>query len=283
MAEKSRSDFSTDSDWYTYMVTHPEEFEESEEDVEEKKEYQKSIFYCEKCGYIIDETDKNFEKEESKKIKRDLNGNILECPKCKASSKYLKKIDKDKKAEILKKRKNKEERDKEKREEIERANIKDDLMDLLEDLSERLLNDEISSKRFVAIFMYLSKRIIDRNAKEIDIDWIHYRKVLLSMCDNVLSQYKVNQSAEEILQYLDEDIEQDKLYLAELRYYIEDEKFSIADYEMQERVKEYEMQENNIFKKERERELEEQYQKRRVELEEKANIRYQRRLERSIN
>lgn len=278
---KTREDFSTDSEWYTYVITHPDEFNENSEEKEVKKEYKKGIFLCEKCGYIIDEMQKDFEVSFKNKIKRDEDGNILNCPNC--GGRNLKRITKDKKNEILRKNADKKNKEKRKREDIERANIKDDLMDLLEDLSTRLLNDEISPKRLVAIFMFLSKKIIDRNAKELEIDWMHYRKVLLSMCDNVLSQYDVNQDAEEILQYLDEDIEQDALYLAELKYYINDDKFSISDYEMQERIKEYEAQENNLFKKEREKELEENYQKRRKELEEKANYRYQRRLERSIS
>ena len=93
---KNRSDFSTDSEWYTYMVTHPEEFEENDEekDKTDKKEYVKSIYLCEKCGQIIDETEKDFDKK-FKDLKKDENGNIISCPKCKADSSKLKLILKD--------------------------------------------------------------------------------------------------------------------------------------------------------------------------------------------
>ena len=91
MAEaKTRSDFSTDSEWYTYVVTHPEFFKKDEEE-NNREEYQKGIFVCEKCGYIIDETSKDFETKENKNIKRDENSNILNCPKCKAREKEFEK------------------------------------------------------------------------------------------------------------------------------------------------------------------------------------------------
>ena len=52
---------------------------------------------------------------------------------------------------------------------------------------------------------------------------------------------------------------------------------------MQERIKEYDETKSNLFKKEREKELEEKYQQRRVEFERKADLRLQRRIERSIS
>ena len=140
MAEerKTRADFGTDSEWYTYLVTHPEK-EEEEEEV--KEEYQKGIFLCEKCGYIIDETSKDFDNNENKKIKRDENGNILKCPNCGALGKYLKRISKEEKEKELRKRKIKKEKEEDKKLKIARENIKDDMLDLLEDLRYRLENN----------------------------------------------------------------------------------------------------------------------------------------------
>ena len=281
MAEerKTRADFGTDSEWYTYLVTHPEK-EEEEEEV--KEEYQKGIFLCEKCGYIIDETSKDFDNNENKKIKRDENGNILKCPNCGALGKYLKRISKEEKEKELRKRKIKKEKEEDKKLKIARENIKDDMLDLLEDLRYRLENNELDIKRFIAVFINLSKRIIDRNAKDIDIDWLEYRRAIFSMADAVIDLYDVKTDAESIIEDYDENIEEDKLYIAEYKYYIEDDKFAIADYEMQERIKEYDKMQDNLFKEERKKALEEEYQKRKIALEKKADDRIQRRIERSL-
>lgn len=281
MAEerKTRADFGTDSEWYTYLVTHPEK-EEEEEEV--KEEYQKGIFLCEKCGYIIDETSKDFDKNENKKIKRDENGNILKCPNCGALRKYLKRISKEEKEKELRKRRIKKEKEEDRKLKIARENIKDDMLDLLEDLRYRLENNELDIKRFIAVFINLSKRIIDRNAKDIDIDWLEYRRAIFGMADAVIDLYDVKTDAESIIEDYEENIEEDKLYIAEYKYYIEDDKFAIADYEMQERIKEYDKMQDNLFKEERKKALEEEYQKRRIALEKKADDRIQRRIERSL-
>ena len=281
MAEerKTRADFGTDSEWYTYLVTHPEK-EEEEEEV--KEEYQKGIFLCEKCGYIIDETSKDFDNNENKKIKRDENGNILKCPNCGALGKYLKRISKEEKEKELRKRRIKKEKEEDRKLKIARENIKDDMLDLLEDLRYRLENNELDIKRFIAVFINLSKRIIDRNAKDIDINWLEYRRAIFSMADAVIDLYDVKTDAESIIEDYDENIEEDKLYIAEYKYYIEDDKFAIADYEMQERIKEYDKMQDNLFKEERKKALEEEYQKRKIALEKKADDRIQRRIERSL-
>ena len=282
MAEerKTRLDFETDSEWYTYQITHPEV--PKDDNNSSKKEYQKGIFMCEKCGYIIDELDKYFDKVQEKSIKRDDFGNILKCPKCGADKKNLKRIDKDKKNEILRKRRIKEEKEQSRKLDIAKENIKDDIVDLLEDLSKRLERGEISVDRFVVVFMHLSQKIIDRYAKDLDIDWIDYRKSMLEMSKTVTDLYDVQIDAEEILEEYDKNINEDSLYLAEYKYYIEDDRYSIADYELSERIKEYENMQSNLFKEERNRELEEKYQQRRKELEEKADLRIQRRIERNI-
>lgn len=282
MAKKTRLDFSTDSEWYTYQITHPDEFKEQEEETK-KSQYEKGIFKCEKCGYIIDETEKDFEKTTNKKITRDNDGNILNCPNCGASAKNLKKINKEKKEEIVRRRKRMQEKEEQRKIDVAKENIKDDLMDLLSDLKTRVLEDEIDIKRFVAVFMNLSHKIVKRNGKDLDIDWIEYRKTMIESCQIVIDAYNVKADAESIMEEYDQDITQDELYLAEYKYYIEDDKYSIADYEMAQRIKEYENMEQSLFKKERERALEQEFQERRKILEEKAALREQRRIERAIS
>ncbi len=283
---KTRADFSTDSEWYTYMVTHPDIFKKKdEEDSPKKQEYQKGIFLCEKCGLVIDETANGFEKAFKGRIKRDENGNITNCPNCNASSKYLKKITKERMQEIKRKKKKKEENGKLKQTKIAKENIKDDLLDLLDDLEKRLINNEIDIKRFVVIFMNLSKKIVDRNCKgvDLDIDWLDYRKNMLDACQLVIDSHSLNEDAQKLMLGYEEDINQDKLYLAEFEYYINDDKYSIADYELSERIKEYDNAKQNIFLKEQKQEVEKNFQKRRIELEEKARNREMRRIERAIN
>ena len=102
------------------------------------------------------------------------------------------------------------------------------------------------------------------------------------MADAVIDLYDVKTDAESIIEDYDENIEEDKLYIAEYKYYIEDDKFAIADYEMQERIKEYDKMQDNLFKEERKKALEEEYQKRKIALEKKADDRIQRRIERSL-
>ena len=240
---------------------------------------------CEKCGLVIDETAKGFEKAFKGKIKRDELGNIINCPNCGASKKFLKKITKEKMEEIKIRQKRKKEKAQNRERTIANENIKDDLIDLLDDLSKRVLNDEIPVKRFVVIFMNLSKKIVDRYSKnvDLDIDWLDYRKNMLEACQIVIDSYSFKEEATKLMESYNDDIEQDKLYLAELEYYINDDKYSVAAYEYEERIKEYDNKSKNLFDKERKMQLEKEYQKRREELQNKAEAREKRRLERNIS
>ena len=110
-----------------------------------------------------------------------------------------------------------------------------------------------------------------------------YYKKILALCDTTLDLYNVNEDAETILQSMDKDIEQNKLYLAEYEYYINDDKYSISNFEMSERIAEYENMKGNIFKQEYLKEIEEDYQERRRNLEEKADKRLERRRLRELS
>ena len=126
--EKTRSDFSTDSEWYTYKITHPQEFEKNdiEEDEENKPKYPLIIVQCLKCGFIIDENEQKplpdtyieYEKR-------------LKCPKCGGKKfKYIK--SKEEKENIIRAQKEKEKRKKEQDKKFIKATldkIKDELKD----------------------------------------------------------------------------------------------------------------------------------------------------------
>ena len=133
--------------------------------------------------------------------------------------------------------------------------------------------------------MNLSKKIVDRYSKnvDLDIDWLDYRKNMLEACQIVIDSYSFKEEATKLMESYNDDIEQDKLYLAELEYYINDDKYSVAAYEYEERIKEYDNKSKNLFDKERKMQLEKEYQKRREELQNKAEAREKRRLERNIS
>ena len=158
--------------------------------------------------------------------------------------------------------------------EVINSNIRDDVEDLMEDLNSRLIDGKMSPKTFVNIFYKLSVNIAKRYTKDIpgSLDPSYYKSIL-SICDIALDKYNVKEDAETVLGKMDEEIEENKLYIAEYEYYINDEKYSIADYEMSERIKEYEKSKDNLFKQERMKEIEEEYQDRRKELAEKADKR----------
>ena len=155
-------------------------------------------------------------------------------------------------------------------------------MDLAKDLKERLLNKEITPRRFVALFSYMSRNIIKRYGKDIDIDWLDFRKTIYELSDGILEVYNFEQKSEEILESYDEDIEQDELYKAEIGYYIEDNKFAIPEYELNQRMREYSMQDAKIRSDEYKKEIEEKYQKRKNELLQKAEERKRRQKLRDI-
>ena len=160
--------------------------------------------------------------------------------------------------------------------------IKDDLKELAKDLKERLFNKEISPKRFVALFSYMSRNIVKRYGKDLDIDWLDFRKTIYELSDGILEVYKYNEKSEEIINEYTENIEEDELYKAELEYYIEDNQFAIPDYELKQRIREYDRQDAKIRKEEYQKEIEQKYQTRKNELLQRAEERKRRQKLRDI-
>ena len=106
-AKKTRADFSTDSEWWTYKITHPDEFknvEEQEDQKDEEKPYPLLIVQCQnkECGYIIDENELNPKPDENIPYEK-----RLKCPKC-GGRKFKNIKDKEEKEKILKDQKEKE-------------------------------------------------------------------------------------------------------------------------------------------------------------------------------
>lgn len=261
-----------------------EEKKEKEEEEKRLSEEVELYFKCDKCGYVT-KTEKvqlRYVEEIILKYKKST------CPAC--GHVGLKQIEK-KEYEKLEKEYRKKEKKKKEEEEIDvnkiergiKKNIRYDMEDLLDDLRIRLFDGKISQKSFVNIFYKLSMNIMAKYYKELpggaDIaTYNKMRKNALSLSEFVLSSYGVKENAEEMLKDYDIEIEEDSEYLQELYdaeygYYIDDEKYSILDFEMKERIAEYDNTKNNIFKLEAKRQAEEEYQERKVKIEEKYETR----------
>ncbi len=259
------------SDYWADVVRENENLND-----EEEQDVKPPIFVCINCGFMYDLANppKNFhpfnyyvQLNDPSKVK---------CPNC-GKKVPFETIEKEKYEAITKKKQEKKEKEQEAKENRKKKRkieqMKDDLKELAEDLKERLFSGEITAKRFVALFTYMSRNIIKRYGKNLDIDWLDFRKTIFDLSDGILKVHKEQEKSEDILEEYTEDIEQDELYKAELEYYIEDNKFSIPDYELRKRISEYERVEKNITNKEYKKEIEEKYQKRKNELLQRAEER----------
>ncbi|MEG1059547.1 MAG: zinc ribbon domain-containing protein [Clostridia bacterium] len=175
---KTRDDFITDSEYYTNIITHPEEFESKEPEEEQEQEIKYYIFECLKCGFVFDEI------EQKKKITT-----ISKCPNCgaKIDNKNFKIITKKRKEEIKYKKKKEEKRkliEEKRQEEIENAKevtkyVKEETIAMFKNLRNDLLNGKITKERFVTLAMNISFMIAKTRKKEYLPDWGDYRREML--------------------------------------------------------------------------------------------------------
>lgn len=268
------------------------EKEKEEKEEEEKKLSELVDIYVKctnpRCGYVS----KSIKKVEFRYVDEIMQKySNSKCPICGhkgfklISKKEFEKLD----AEFKKKQHEKEKKKKLDLDKMKKAinsNIRDDVEDLLRDLESRLNTGKLSPKTFVRIFYKLSVDIAKRYTKDIpgSLDPSYY-KDMLSFCDGVLDKYNVEEEAKNIIFQKEEEIEENELllYTAEYEYYINDEKYSIADYEMSERRKEYKNILDNLSKQEIDKKVEEEFQGRRIELVEKAKERDERRRLRELS
>ena len=272
------------SNYWADVVKGIEKFNETaEEDNEE--ESKSKIFVCRLCGFMYDLTN-------PPKYIQPLNHYIisneplkLKCPNCGKAVLYDTATKEEYEKYLEKKQKEKAKKEEQRQQKIRSKKIdqiKDDLKELAKDLKERLFNKEISPKRFVALFSYMSRNIVKRYGKDLDIDWLDFRKTIYELSDGILEVYKYNEKSEEIINEYTENIEEDELYKAELEYYIEDNQFAIPDYELKQRIREYDRQDAKIRKEEYQKEIEQKYQTRKNELLQRAEERKRRQKLRDI-
>ena len=272
------------SNYWADVVKGIEKFNETAEEDNEEDSKSK-IFVCRLCGFMYDLTN-------PPKYIQPLNHYIisneplkLKCPNCGKAVLYDTATKEEYEKYLEKKQKEKAKKEEQRQQKIRSKKIdqiKDDLKELAKDLKERLFNKEISPKRFVALFSYMSRNIVKRYGKDLDIDWLDFRKTIYELSDGILEVYKYNEKSEEIINEYTENIEEDELYKAELEYYIEDNQFAIPDYELKQRIREYYRQDAKIRKEEYQKEIEQKYQTRKNELLQRAEERKRRQKLRDI-
>ena len=272
------------SNYWADVVKGIEKFNETAEEDNEEDSKSK-IFVCRLCGFMYDLTN-------PPKYIQPLNHYIisneplkLKCPNCGKAVLFDTATKEEYEKYLEKKQKEKAKKEEQRQQKIRSKKIdqiKDDLKELAKDLKERLFNKEISPKRFVALFSYMSRNIVKRYGKDLDIDWLDFRKTIYELSDGILEVYKYNEKSEEIINEYTENIEEDELYKAELEYYIEDNQFAIPDYELKQRIREYDRQDAKIRKEEYQKEIEQKYQTRKNELLQRAEERKRRQKLRDI-
>lgn len=275
------------SDYWADVVKGTESFDENE-DEDESQESKLQVFVCKSCGFMYDLSNPPKNLLPFNYYIANEDPLTIKCPNCHKKVPFQL-ATKEEYEKYLEKKKQKEDKNKEKQEEKIKdkkvSQAKEDIQELVEDLKDRLLNNEISPKRFVNIFYDMSFRIYDRyGIRKLDLDTTltDFRKGILDISDSIVKEYDSQQDSERILEEYDENIQEDELYKAELEYYIEDNQFSIPDYELRQRIKEYDEQEAKIRNDEYKKEIEEKYQKRKNELLQKAEERKRRQKLRDI-
>lgn len=214
--------------WTEKLIS--ETLEEMRVDLEDQKDkeesYEYGIFECLNCGEIIDE---NITKPD-KKLKY---SERLKCPKC--SRKKFKKITKEKKEQILRKRKKDQESLKKDEAKTFSDDMTNDIKNLFDDLEVKLKNKEITPERFVALFYNISSKIMSYYDKAYRkkyyasfIDWPSERKNILEMGNTVLDLYDVKEQQEKIIKQY--EVEKDEIYSAYMSKY---------EYGMEDDFKEY--------------------------------------------
>lgn len=212
---KTRADFNTDSEWYTYKVTHRSLFEEESSDEENKNEIPPAIYQCRLCGYIINETIPPFVKLEDYEGKCPGCGCVIDAKNYRlVKSEHLKKAEEYKKEKELRK---KQEENSEKKLLTLKANslkkkIKEELMDIYEDLKKELELGNIDAKRFSQLLINLFYNVIKYNKSNvIDISWSEFRDLTFDMAGNILDTYNIKEELEDVL--TDYEKEKDDMYL----------------------------------------------------------------------
>lgn len=196
-----------------------------------------SCTICKKDFYVIDEDTKNKELYKGKTFEgKTILEKLGNCPYCKADKKHiLTKLTEKQKKKKKDKESKKEEQEKSKTRkiaEIEKEKIFDEVKALVKDLRKKLFDGKITPEQFTKYFMVISFDIAKKNADELEIDWVYYRKLMLQFVQDVLDSCSVKINCEQEYENFNEDIEESKIYNSLNEKYINNDKYAVRDLEM---------------------------------------------------
>ena len=282
--EKSLEDV-LDCDVYTYNLLHNSDDEDSQE---ENNENSKFIIRCLNCGFVYNNDDKpkNYKGNQINITDYLLTSgdDKFRCPNCGQIS-YYEFITEEEYKKVMEKKKKREEEKarRQKRQEdikLERfikqnmAQFNDDLKRITEELEDLLFSNEISEKRFNHIFRFTTynlykkyERLFAIKGAKDKLSLDDFNEVTQEMSDSIIKEYKEENKVNERLDDVQEDINQDDIYLDIMRKDIEDREILPEDasdaqaqeYKLYYKQKDYE---KRVYKLEREREYEIEKQRR---------------------
>ena len=258
--EKSLEDV-LDCDVYTYNLLHNSDDEDSQE---ENNENSKFIIRCLNCGFVYNNDDKpkNYKGNQINITDYLLTSGDYKfrCPNCGKKKKKKKKRQEDIKLERFIKQ--------------NMAQFNDDLKRITEELEDLLFSNEISEKRFNHIFRFTTynlykkyERLFAIKGAKDKLSLDDFNEVTQEMSDSIIKEYKEENKVNERLDDVQEDINQDAIYLDIMRKDIEDREILPEDasdaqaqeYKFYYKQKDYE---KRVYKLEREREYEIEKQRR---------------------
>lgn len=252
----SEDDFDTISEYYTHMVTHPEDVPKTDDEIAEekrKKEEELELSEAEVVYYRCNNKNCNNLMKSKEPIPKSELGVVkdaiktMRCTKCGGKGFSLITKAEYEKQEVLNKKALKEE--KEKIREGKKFDIRADKAviyielereKLFEDLTDKLKNGDITPERFVSLFYNCNFLILKCASRKFNIpnfDWSEYKKTIRSMSNEVLKLFSIQKTEEELL--LEYDIKDDEIYEVYEENYIEDNEEAFIEYKQTKRLNDY--------------------------------------------
>lgn len=288
---KTRADFATDSEWYTYMITNEEETVQDEDDIitlsdeDIKKKFEKLQKYqcviCKNEFYEVLSEHKNEDFSMMPFSKMAIFKHLERCPFCDARRKQFLTIKS--KAQLKKeKEKKKEELKLEKNRKISLDKIKKELLRQKEKLDIMLERGEITADRYYYLFINLAFSVVKWNLNRDIIDrkeqlYKFARDYAVECSKLVLDKAKIEESYDRILERYSN--EQDDIQLELEKQIIENSFETKLEFEKQEGLREIEKLEAKLEMLKSDKEFQEKKKEERMLREEKYRDKQDKKLE----
>lgn len=196
-----------------------------------------------KCGFVVKVPRKVI--EENTEAIEEIENN-LDCPKC--GKKGFKKLSEEEiKKYLLAKKKEEQEEIKKEQEKVreQKVGVAKDVVKYIEterkklfdDLKSKLMSNQITPKRFIALFYNISCDIMLSRKKEYLPDWLAERKTILRMAQDVIELYDIKEEQEEIIASY--DVNEDAIYEVYHQKYIEGDELAYNEYIGESRLNDY--------------------------------------------